>query len=73
MHLAIKNLFHFDETWVLIAGVAKLIFDCCYSVHFGLTWLLKFDSPPQLVIRSIWTFQKQKIGLGIFVHEAPFK
>ena len=29
MHLAIKNLFQFDETWVLIAVVGKLIFDCC--------------------------------------------
>ena len=26
MHLAIKNLFHFDETSVLIVRVAKLIF-----------------------------------------------
>ena len=27
---SIKNLFHLDETYVLIALVAKLIFDCCY-------------------------------------------
>ena len=26
MHLVIKNLFQYDETQVLIAGVAKLIF-----------------------------------------------
>ena len=33
MHLAIKNLFQSDETQVLIAGIAKLIFDLCYSVN----------------------------------------
>ena len=26
----VKNLFQYDGTWVLIAGVAKLIVDCCY-------------------------------------------
>ena len=25
MHLVIENLFQFDESWVLIAGVTKLI------------------------------------------------
>ena len=28
-HVAIKNLFQSDEVQVLIAGVAKLIFDLC--------------------------------------------
>ena len=53
MHLEIKSLFQYDETQVLIAGVAKLIFEYCYEAHFGANWLLKYDSPPQLVIRSI--------------------
>ena len=44
MHLVIKNLFQFGETLVFIAGVAKMIFDCCYEVHFGANWLLKYDS-----------------------------
>ena len=26
-----------------------MIFDCCYEVHFGANWLLKFDSPPQFI------------------------
>ena len=46
MHLALKNLFQFDERQVLIAGVAKLIFDFCYVGHFGLNSPLKFNSPP---------------------------
>ena len=57
MHLEIKNLFQFDETLALVAGVAKLIFDCCFELHFGTSWLLKSDSPPQLVIRSIKPFK----------------
>ena len=50
MHLAIKNLFQSDEIQVLIAGVAKLIFDLCYSVNFGPSWPLNGDAPPQLGI-----------------------
>ena len=50
MHLAIKNLFQSDEIQVLIAGIAKLIFDLCDSVNFGAGWLLNVDSPPQLGI-----------------------
>ena len=42
-----------------------LIFDRCYEVHFGPNWLLKFDSPPQLVIRSIDTTPKHLMGLNI--------
>ena len=67
MHVAIKNMFQFDETVVLIAGVAKLIFHCCYQTHFGPTWLLKFDSPSPLAIMSMRMLQKQIIGLNIFV------
>ena len=65
MHLAVKDLFQFDERLVLIAGVAKLIFDCCYVNHSRPSWLLEFDSPPQLVIRSIKTLPKI-VGLNIF-------
>ena len=65
MYLAIKNLFKYDETWVLIAGVAKLIFDCCYEVQVGANWLLKCDSPPQLVISSMKTLPEQMMGLNI--------
>ena len=50
MHLAIKNLFQSDEIQFLIAGVAKLIYDLCYSVNFGPNWLLNVDDPPQLGI-----------------------
>ena len=50
MHLAIKNLFQSDEIQVLIAGLAKLIFDLCYFVDFGSSWLLNVDAPPQLGI-----------------------
>ena len=50
MHHAIKNLFQSDEVQALIAGVAKLIFDLCYSVNFGPGWLLNVDTPPQLGI-----------------------
>ena len=68
MHLAIKNLFQSDEIQVLIAGVAKLIFDFCYSVNFGHSCLLNVDAPPQLGIgpRSIKTLQTQAIVLKIF-------
>ena len=48
MHLAVKNLFQSDEIQVLIAGIAKLIFDLCNSVNFGPGWLLNVDAPPQL-------------------------
>ena len=48
MHLAIKNLFQSDEIQVLIAGIAKLIFDLSYSVTFGPGWLVNVDTPPQL-------------------------
>ena len=67
MHLAIKNLFQSDEIQVLIAGVAKLIFDFCYSVNFGHSCLLNV-APPQLGIgpRSIKTLQTQAIVLKIF-------
>ena len=64
----IKNLCQFDETWVLIAGIANLIFSCCYEVHFSVNWLLKFDPPPQLVIWSIKTLPEQIIGLNIDVY-----
>ena len=53
--------------------------DYCYKVHFGANWLVKFDSPPQLVIRSIKTIPEQTIDLNIFVRlwkglrKAPFK
>ena len=60
MHLAVKNLFQFDERYVLIAGVVKLIFDRCHLTHFLPNWLLKFDSPPQLVIRSTKALLKTK-------------
>ena len=79
MHLLIKRLFQFDETYVLIAWVAKLIFNYCYSVNFGPSWLLHVDSPLQLVVRSIRTLLKQITGLKIFfktlkgLHESPFK
>ena len=43
-----------------------MTFDCCYEVHVGLSWLLKFDSSPQVVIRSLRTVPKQIIGLNIF-------
>ena len=66
MHLVIKNLSQFDETEALTAGVAKLIFDCCDEVHIGVNWLLKFDSPPKLVVRSIKTLPGQIMGLNIF-------
>ena len=79
MHLVIKNLFQFDETQALIAGVAKLIFDYCFSVNFGPSWLLNVDSPLQVGVRSIRTHLKQITGLKIFfktlkgLHESPFK
>ena len=79
MHFVIKNLFQFDETQVLIAGVAELTFDYCYSVNFGPNWLLNVESPLQLVVRFIRTFLKQITGLKIFfktlkgLHESPFK
>ena len=66
MHLVIKNLFQHDETKVLIAGVAKLILYCCYEVHFRANWLLKCDSPPQLVIGSIKTLPEQIMRLNNF-------
>ena len=67
MHLVIKNLFQFDETKIFIAGVAKLISDCCCAINFGPSWLLlNVDSPPQLVIRSIRTLLKRILGLKIF-------
>ena len=64
MQLAVKNLFQFDENEALVlnVGVAKFIFDCCYVAHFGPNWLLKFDSPPQLVITSIKTHPKKLWG-----------
>ena len=65
MHLAVESLFQFDERHVLIEGVTKLIFDCCYAVHFRPNWLLKFGFPSQLVIRSIKTLPKI-MGLNIF-------
>ena len=67
MHFVIKNVFQFNETKVLIAGIAKLIFDCCYPINFGFSWLLNVDSPPQLVIRSMRTLLKQIIGLKFFL------
>ena len=52
----------------LIAGAANLIFDCCYEVQLvaGANWLLKCDSPPRLVIRSIKTLSEPIMGLNIF-------
>ena len=79
MHIVIKNLLQFDETQVLIAGVAKLIFDYCYSVNFGPGWLLNVDSPLHLVFSSIGTLMKQRTGLKVFcktlkgMYESPFK
>ena len=79
MDIVIKNLFQLDETKVLIAGVAKLIFDSCYSLNFGSSWLLNVESPLKLVVRSIRTLLKQITGLKIFLkalkglHESPFK
>ena len=81
MHLVIKNLFQFDETQVLIAGVAKLIFDYFYSVNFGPSWLPNVDPPLQLVVRLmlVRTLLEQITGLKIFLktlkslHESPFK
>ena len=66
MHPAIKNPFPYDETLVLIAGIENLIFYCWYEVHFGANWLLKRDSPPQLVTRSIKILQEQIMGLNVF-------
>ena len=66
MYLAIKNLFQLDEIWVVIAGVAKLIFDFCYLAHAGPTWLLKVDFHSQLGIRSVFMLPKQIKGLDIF-------
>ena len=63
MHLVIKNLFQSDETQVLVARVAKLIFNCCYLVNFGPSWLSNVDSPPQLVIRSTRALLIQIVGL----------
>ena len=67
MHLAIKNLFQSDEAQVLIAGIAELIFDLCYSVNFGLGWLLNVDAPPSIRYRSIRTLQTEIIWLKIIV------
>ena len=50
MHLVIKNLFQCNETYVLNSGEAKLI---CYKVNLGLSWLLKFKSPPSLAIALV--------------------
>ena len=69
MHLVIKILLQFDETYVIIALVAKLMFGCFYEVHFGAHWLLKFDSPPQLVIRSIKTTPEQIMGTNILLYD----
>ena len=65
-NFVIKNIVQFDETWVLIAEVAKLIFDCCNEVHFGTNWLLKRDSLPKSVIRSMRILPEQIMGLDIF-------
>ena len=67
MHLAIKKHFQSDETQVLIAGIAKLIFGLCYSVNFGPGWLLNVDAPPPIRYRSIRTLQTEIIWLKIIV------
>ena len=67
MHLAIKNLFQSDETQVLIAGIATMIFDQCNSVNFGPGWLLNVDALPPIRYRSIRTLQTEIILLKIIV------
>ena len=50
MYLAIKNLFQFDETQVLVAGVAKMIFDCCYEGYCGPSYFENFILLPNYLI-----------------------
>ena len=70
MHLAIKKLFQPDERKVLIAGVAKLILDCCFEDILVLVDFASFILLPNLFIRSIRTSPKQMIGVNIFVNSA---
>ena len=73
MHLVFKNLFQFDEAWVLIAGVAKLIFDCCSEIHYVANWLLQFDFLPQLVIRYIKTLPGHVMELNLSCKTAKLR
>ena len=51
--LQIRTCFSLMKDRFLLQGVAKLIFDCRYVVHFHTNWLLKFDSLPQSVITEM--------------------
>ena len=66
MHLAIKNLFQSDEIQVLIAGVARLLFDLCYSVNFCPSWLISVDAPPHLGIGPSKPFKHNNRAENLF-------